>query len=270
MHARHRLSSLPIALVLLVAGCSSGGNSGDATPAPSAPGLRYRDTSVVYTRGVAIIPNVPSNSGGAITQYTVAPRLPAGLRLDPQSGVISGTPTTVTNAAVYTVTGSNAGGSSTTRLDIEIKAAVIAPATLSYPISSVVLVTNAPVHSHSPMSSGGEITHYGVSPPLPAGLAIDAQTGVISGTPTAVTAPAVYTVTGSNSAGSVEAQLSLEVEARVMLPTGLIYTDAQPIYTVGLPIVDNVPHSTGGEIDQFSISPPLPAGLGFDTQIGVI
>ena len=238
-------------------------------PPPSPPGLSYRDTSVVYMQGVAIIPNVPHNSGGAITLYTVAPALPAGLGLDPQSGVISGTPTTVTNAALYTVTGSNAGGSSTTRLQIEIKTNVIAPDDLSYSVSSVVF-TNTPILPLSPMSSGGEITHYSVSPPLPAGLAVDAQTGVISGTPTTVTAPAVYTVTGSNVAGSVDAPFTIEVQAQIVPPTTLTYLDDDPVYTVGLPIVDNMPQSTGGEIFEFSISPPLPTGLGFDMQTGVI
>jgi len=53
-------------------------------------------------------------------------------------------------------------------------------------------------------------------------LSIDAQTGVISGTPTTAGVPTTYTVTGSNSAASVTAQLTIDVNTAVIgewLPT---------------------------------------------------
>lgn len=45
-----------------------------------------------------------------VTPYTVTPNLPAGLSLDPATGMISGTPTTATAAATYTVTAYGAVG----------------------------------------------------------------------------------------------------------------------------------------------------------------
>lgn len=59
----------------------------------------------------------------------------------------------------------------------------------------------------------GNVTSYSISPPLPAGLTISATTGQVSGTPTATAGQAVYTVTASNSSGSVNFSLSLKVVA---------------------------------------------------------
>jgi hypothetical protein len=266
MQSARCLTGLLMLLVLLSAGCGGGGSSGDIPPA----GLTERDASVVYAEGQEIIPNTPSSSGGNITQYSVSPPLPAGLTLNPQTGAITGTPTSLSHATVYTVTGSNAAGSAVTRLQIEVKATVVAPDTLSYRDSSIIYVTDAAITPNTPIASGGEITQYSVSPALPAGLGLDPQTGIITGTPTTVTPPAVYTVTGSNSADSVDAQLEIEVQAQVMPPTGLTYEDPAPEYTVGLPIVNNDPLSSGGEITQFSVSPTLPAGLSMNAQTGVI
>jgi hypothetical protein len=222
-------------LALLSAGC--GGGSSDVMPA----GLTLRDASVVHAEGQEVIPNTPSSSGGSITRYSVSPPLPAGLSLDPQTGAITGTPTALSHATVYTVTGTNAAGMVTTRLQIEVKATAIAPDTLSYLDNSIIYVTNTAITPNMPIASGGEITQYTVSPALPAGLVLDPQTGVITGTPTTVTPPTVLTVTGSNSADSVDTQLTIEVQAQVMPPTGLSYADPVPVYTVGLPIVSNDP-----------------------------
>ena len=52
---------------------------------------------------------------------------------------------------------------------------------------------------------------YAVSPALPAGLTLDTATGVISGTPTAVTSTATYTVTATNTGGFTTASLSIAV-----------------------------------------------------------
>jgi hypothetical protein len=57
----------------------------------------------------------------------------------------------------------------------------------------------------------GTVTNYSVSPPLPAGLSIDATTGVISGTPTAAATSASYTVTASNAGGSTTAAVTIAV-----------------------------------------------------------
>ena len=260
------LTGLLVLSALLLAGCGGGGSGGDSPPA----GLALRDASVVYTQGQEIVPNTPTSSGGNIALYSVSPPLPAGLGLDPRTGAITGTPTDLRHATVFTVTATNAAGMVTTRLQIEVKATVVAPDTLDYLDRSIIYVTDMAITPNTPIASGGEITQYSVSPALPAGLVLDPRTGIITGTPTTVTPPAVFTVTGSNSADSVDTQLNIEVRAQVVPPTGLGYTNPVPVYTVGLPIVYNEPLYSGGEITEFSVSPALPAGLSMDAVTGTI
>jgi DNA-binding beta-propeller fold protein YncE len=64
---------------------------------------------------------------------------------------------------------------------------------------------------NSPLSAGGVVSTYSASPALPEGLDLSPATGVISGTATAVTAAASYTITASNAGGSVTALLTLAV-----------------------------------------------------------
>ncbi len=57
----------------------------------------YSTNPATYVKGTLITPNNPSNTGGAITSYTVVgTALPAGLNLNASTGVITGTPTAVT------------------------------------------------------------------------------------------------------------------------------------------------------------------------------
>nr|WP_315594967.1 kelch repeat-containing protein [uncultured Cupriavidus sp.] len=267
------LATLLMPLAIVLAGCGNGSSDsgGSTTNVVTAPaGLVERDESPIYAVGVPIVADTVSNSGGAIAQCTVSPPLPPGLNLNPQDCTISGTPTGSTHATVYTITASNAAGSTTTRVEIEVKDVPIAPDGLDYLDRSIIYPINASITPNTPISTGGEITQYSVSPALPAGLVFDSQTGVITGIPTAVTASAVYTVTGANSVDSVQALLTIEVAAVAVPPMGLVYVDPLPEYIVGVPITYNEPAYSGGEVTKFSVSPALPAGLSLNTQSGVI
>jgi len=61
--------------------------------------------------GNEIYTNSPTTSGGTPTSYAISSDLPAGLDFNTSTGDITGTPT-VTSAATYTVTATNAGGTS--------------------------------------------------------------------------------------------------------------------------------------------------------------
>jgi len=235
--------------------------SGDLPPA----GLAY-DSPVTYQTAVAIAANVPSSTGGAITSYSVDPALPAGLQLDPVTGVISGTPSVAAAQADYTVTASNDAGETTATVTITVN--LSPPASLSYG-GPRTFVTGTAINPINPFSTGGQITNYTVSPALPAGLMLNANTGVITGTPTTATAQANYTVTGSNSAGSVQANVNITVTAALQPPSNLSYSS--PVtYTTGTAITNNTPTVSGGAVASWSISPSLPAGLSFSTSTGVI
>lgn len=74
--------------------------------------LSYVYLTTRYTVGASITANTPIvTGGGQVTSYSVTPALPAGLSLDTTTGHITGRPTTMTAAASYTVTASNAAGS---------------------------------------------------------------------------------------------------------------------------------------------------------------
>ena len=137
--------------------------------------------NAVYTKGVAVTPDKPTSSGGAVTAYSVSPALPAGLTLNSGTGVISGTPTAVTPIASYTVTASGAAGSTTTSISVTVNDQP--PSAFTYAAGTATYVVNTPITPNSPTNSGGTVVSYSVIPALPAGLSLSTTTGAISGTP---------------------------------------------------------------------------------------
>ncbi|MEI7703517.1 MAG: putative Ig domain-containing protein [Deltaproteobacteria bacterium] len=272
------LSGTPTVEATLAAYTVTGSNaSGSTTVALTltvtnlAPAnLTYATNPATYTVGTAITPNSPSSTGGAITAYSVSPTLPAGLVLNATTGILSGTPTAATALAVYTVTGTNAAGSTTVALTLTVSSAPQPPANLTYATNPATYTVGTAITPNSPSSTGGAITAYSVSPTLPAGLVLNATTGILSGTPTAATALAVYTVTGTNAAGSTTVALTLTVSSAPQPPANLTYATNPATYTVGTAITPNSPSSTGGAITAYSVSPALPAGLSLDTASGLI
>jgi hypothetical protein len=90
------------------------------TISASAPtGLSYSSSSIHGTVGAAIASLSPTVTGSGIT-YSIEPALPSGLLLNPTTGVVSGTPLVPSASAIYTVTATNVGGSTTTGLTIEV------------------------------------------------------------------------------------------------------------------------------------------------------
>ncbi|MGF6597258.1 N-acetylneuraminic acid mutarotase [Paraburkholderia sp. GAS448] len=222
-------------IYVVTASNSQGSTSGrvqiEVTDHVLAPeSLSYPVVSAIYAIHQAIPPNAPVTTGGEITQFTINPSLPLGLSLDPETGVISGTPVFTQPATQYTVTGANAAGSVQANIAIAVQqpvvppveppiqppiepppVQVVPPSTVSY--ADAVYVVGQPIVPNVPTLTGGVPTQFTVSPVLPAGLDLDPVTGAISGTPTTPQAATLFTVVAANSAGQVQTTLTLTVTA---------------------------------------------------------
>jgi len=238
----------------------------DATPSA----LAYSSNPVVYVKGTAIAANTPSSSGGAVVSYAVSPALPAGLSLSNSSGVISGTPTASTATANYVVTATNTGGSTTASLSITVIDIAVPPSGLAYSTNPAIYAKGSAIAANTPSSSGGAVVSYAVNPALPAGLSMSPETGIITGTPTAITATADYVVTATNPGGSTTASLSITVVDIAVPPSGLTYSTNPAIYTKGIAIAANTPSSSGGAVVSYAVNPALPTGLGMSPGTGII
>jgi len=232
--------------------------------APSS--LTYAYGSPIYTKGMAITTNTPSVSGGVVVSYSVSPALPAGLSFNTATGVISGTPTALASAANYTVTATNTGGSTTAVLLVTVND--VAPSSLSYAASPLVLTKGSAMVTANPSVSGGPVVTYSVAPSLPSGLSFDPSTGAISGTPSSLVGASNFTVTASNSGGSTTTNVSVTVND--VAPFGLSYASTPYGFTRNLPVSPKVPSISGGDVVSYSVSPALPAGLALNALTGVI
>ena len=90
-----------------------------------------------------------------------------------------------------------------------------APAALSYPAPQTFTV-GVLIMPLSP-SVTGTVTSYSSAPALPAGVTLNATTGLISGTPTSAVANTSYTITAHNAGGAASFALAITVNAAVQM-----------------------------------------------------
>ena len=173
-----------------------------------------RDT-LVFPLNVAV--NLPLLYDGGpidsvkITGFTTT--LPAGLSINLTSGLLSGTPTATFAAANRTLTVYTALGNVTRGLRIS---AVFVPgpmANFDYAVDTAQYVVGLPIAANAPSwsDSGRAPTGFSVTPALPAGLSLNATTGVISGTATAIAAATNHTVTATNATDTLTKVIRITV-----------------------------------------------------------
>jgi sugar lactone lactonase YvrE len=199
-----------LSLAMLVQACGGGGGSSASPSVPAPTSLTYPANPAIYVKGSVIAANTPTISSGSTVTFAVTPGLPAGLGFSASTGAITGTPTAVSATAIYVVRATNAGGSTTANLSVTVND--LAPG-FDYSSSNLLYGKDLPITPLVPSSTGGAIIAWSISPALPAGLAFSTTTGGISGTPTVGAALQNYTVTATNSGGSLGKILTLAVAA---------------------------------------------------------
>src|SRR4051794_8327575 len=67
---------------------------------------------------------------------------------------------------------------------------------------------------NKPATTAGIIQTYGISPAVPPGLACNAASGWITGTPSSLFGLTTYAITGANTGGTVQQQITIAVVER--------------------------------------------------------
>ncbi len=225
------------------------------------------------------------NDGGVLTSFTVSPSMTsAGLTLHTNSlsaVYFDGTPV-VAGSYSYTFSGSNTGlqprnyfffialfftgGSFSSTISVSIT--VQPPTRLTYLSNTLSYYRGNAITINTATSEGGTPTSFTSSPLLSdIGLVLSSTTGAISGTPTVLVTSSAYTITASNSGGSVTAVLTITVADLACSP---VYSSSSLSFTLDRAISIVSVTSLGCQADLFSISPALPTGLSFNTATGSI
>jgi hypothetical protein len=133
---------------------------------------------------------------GSVTWSVSIGSLPSGLSLNSSTGQITGNPT-ATGTFNFTIQATD--GACTVSLGYSI---VVSCPTITF---TNTVAPNGTVGSaynlDASVTGNTQAITYSVAPALPAGLSLNTSTGAITGTPTAITASATYTVTASQSSG---------------------------------------------------------------------
>ena len=180
------------------------------------PAFTISSASESRQQNTAITGYTVTSTGGLIASFSISPAAPGGLTFNTSTGVLSGTPTTVQSATVYTITATNATGSTTRTFALTV---TVSPPAFTISSSSESKVQNTAITGYTVTSTGGAIASFSVSPAVTAGLSFNTSTGRITGTPSTVNTT-TYTITATNATGSTTRTFALTVTAPPFLATG--------------------------------------------------
>jgi hypothetical protein len=164
------------------------------------PANTATNDTIIFQTGVSYN-IVPTYTGGPVDSFAIASggtSWPTGITLNKFTGALTGTPTATIAVATRTITAYGTAGNAFRAV---VRSAVLGPTmSFRYNPDTTVYTAGLPV-TNTPTFTGRAPTAFSVAPALPAGISLNATTGVISGTPAAATAIANYTVTATNTTG---------------------------------------------------------------------
>ena len=127
-----------------------------------APDFTISPTTLTATVGTAITGYVLTSTYSS-NSFAVSPAVPAGLTFSTVTGLLSGTPTVVSTATVYTITGTNTSGTDTATFTLIVNAAPVATPTPTPTPTPTAVVTGPPPSSLKTLTQpkiSRDATHY--------------------------------------------------------------------------------------------------------------
>ncbi len=259
---------------------ATGTPGGDGTPLPEPepdtdPVFIEATDPQTYRQNKAIELTLPEAIDGEGTVTYTLTELPDGLSFDAETRIISGTPTTVTEKAIYTVTATDEDGDTGEMSFFITVVGNVAPSFGDASVDAQSYMRKQAIESLTlPQASGGDGTlTYALAPDLPEGLTFDAETRMLSGTPLEAMDEATYTLTATDGDGDAATLMfTLSVMADPM-PTfgdtttaiaarGYQHEEFDPV---------TLPQATGGDGTlTYALMPDLPEGLTFDAETRIV
>ena len=242
------------------------------TVSSSAPAsIAYGSASYSWTKDTSVVSETPSgNTGSDVVSYSLlSGSLPSGISLNSSTGELSGTPTALYTSASVTIRAVNTGGNQDITLTLEVND--IAPTSISYS-SPFTWTKDTSVVSESPSgNTGGPVTSWTLqSGSLPTGISLNASTGVLSGTPSALYTSASVTIRAANTGGYQDISLTMEVND--IGPTSIAYGSSSYSWTKDTTVVSENPSgNTGGSVTSYTVqSGSLPSGISLNSSTGAL
>lgn len=249
-------------------GAMAGQATATLTVTVALPSLAPASQTLQGTAGMSLTQSgaITATGFGGTVSYGISPALPSGLKLNTGNGVVSGTPAAALPATAFTLTGTGAtSGVATALLNLTIAPPPPALSPLTQAVNGVV---GTPLASRALTASNflsPSTLVYTVAPALPAGLSLDAATGVISGTSSIAIPVTAFLVTASDGVSAV-------VTATVNLAIKPTLSPASQSLTgyVGLPFISPGFVPGGFNPTTFTIIPLLGAGFAINPATGII
>ena len=136
---------------------------------------------------------------------------------------------------------------------------------INYSANSFSFVKGVPIQNIFPINEGGEVQSWSIHPDLPNGLQFSSTTGAITGSPSILSLPELYTINATNSNSSDTVSITIRV---VDTPPVFAYDSTTLVFNQGIDIGLIAPTSSGGEITSWSIDCQLPIGIEFNETNG--